>query len=264
MKVWIFQSRPDQYDLLKEVPARIHTGDWWTVPRLRNEMQKDDLLLFWRSGYAAGIYATGRITGTKPCKINGKWRIDVHYDGLLKTPILKKQLLRNNVLRKLTVIRQPRGGNFRVTRGQWNRLKHFRLLREVIQDKPSGIPDSIRCKVDESGAFDPQDARDARKRIATSIVLRQGQPEFRRQLLGFYNGKCVITGCDTEEVLEAAHILPYRGKYTNHPENGLLLRADLHILFDLHLLSVDMQSMTLLISPSLKRTVYGSLQGSAY
>jgi HNH endonuclease len=36
----------------------------------------------------------------------------------------------------------------------------------------------------------------------------------------------------TLDILEAAHISPYRGEEDNHPENGLLLRADLHTLFD--------------------------------
>src|SRR5271155_3471993 len=42
-----------------------------------------------------------------------------------------------------------------------------------------------------------------------------------------------------DRLLEAAHISPYRGLQSNHPQNGLLLRADLHSLFDLGMLAVD-------------------------
>ena len=41
------------------------------------------------------------------------------------------------------------------------------------------------------------------------------------------------------ETLEAAHIIPYKGSSTNHIQNGILLRADIHTLFDLDLLRID-------------------------
>jgi len=40
------------------------------------------------------------------------------------------------------------------------------------------------------------------------------------------------------DLLEAAHIVPYRSEEHNHPSNGLLLRADIHTLFDLNLLRI--------------------------
>ncbi|MDZ8135243.1 MAG: UPF0158 family protein [Nostoc sp. DedQUE04] len=99
--------------------------------------------------------------------------------------------------------------------------------------------------------FDPENIQDARKKIATSITRRQGQPKFRQQLLVTHNGKCAISGSDVEQALEAAHIIPYLGSETNHPCNGLLLRADLHTLFDLNLIAIDPEEMTVLIAPSL-------------
>jgi hypothetical protein len=43
--------------------------------------------------------------------------------------------------------------------------------------------------------------------------------------------------------------------------NGLLLRADIHTLFDLGLLEVDTSTMTVMLAPSLAHTVYGDLAG---
>lgn len=54
-----------------------------------------------------------------------------------------------------------------------------------------------------------------------------------------YEGKCALTGCPTTDVLEAAHICPYLGPHTNHVTNGLLLRADIHTLFDLGLILIS-------------------------
>jgi hypothetical protein len=45
-------------------------------------------------------------------------------------------------------------------------------------------------------------------------------------------GGGAMTRSRTIWVLEAAHITPYRGAATNTPSNGLLLRADVHTVFD--------------------------------
>jgi hypothetical protein len=112
-----------------------------------------------------------------------------------------------------------------------------------------------------SGQFDPSTVQDNRERSIASIVRRRGQPEFRRRLLDIYKGRCAITGDDVEEALEASHIIPYKGEETNHPSNGLLLRADLHTLFDLRLLSIDTTYMTIVLSPKLMKSTYRELNG---
>jgi predicted restriction endonuclease len=93
------------------------------------------------------------------------------------------------------------------------------------------------------------------------MAVRQGQPRFRRELLTAYGGRCAISTCDVTETLEAAHILPYRGQHTNHVQNGLLLRADLHTLFDLGLIGIATETWTVLIQPRLGTTQYSPLMG---
>jgi hypothetical protein len=110
------------------------------------------------------------------------------------------------------------------------------------------------------GAFDPTE-KDARERILSSIVRRRGQAAFRKNLLAAFKGRCAISGCQVEDVLEAAHIVPYKGPKTNHSGNGLLLRADLHTLFDLRLLAVDAATMRILVSPKLAGTSYERYHG---
>jgi predicted restriction endonuclease len=90
--------------------------------------------------------------------------------------------------------------------------------------------------------------------MLVSIVRRQGQSQFRERLIKVYKGKCAISGSDVEQALEAAHIIPYNGKQTNNTSNGLLLRADLHTLFDLKLITIDPSTMKVLISPELMKT----------
>lgn len=109
-------------------------------------------------------------------------------------------------------------------------------------------------------AFDPGMIEDGRERVAREIAIRRGQAVFRRQLLNAY-GCCAMSGSTVVETLEAAHIVPYQGPGTNHPSNGLLLRADLHTLFDLGLLAVDPQTLTILVATQINGTEYEGLRG---
>ena len=101
---------------------------------------------------------------------------------------------------------------------------------------------------------------DARERQLRAVFLRRGQAKFRKALLNAYERQCAVTGCTIEDVLEAAHIIPYKGGHTNRCNNGLLLRADIHSLFDLGLLWVN-REMKVQVADALQRTEYGKLQG---
>ena len=81
--------------------------------------------------------------------------------------------------------------------------------------------------------------RDVRTVIRDAIQARQGQPAFRDRLLAIFGNQCLVTGCRATEALEAAHIDPYSVSQNHDPANGLILRADLHTLFDLGLLAID-------------------------
>ena len=93
------------------------------------------------------------------------------------------------------------------------------------------------------------------------IRERRGQSKFRQALRLRYGGKCMITGCKLFDVVEAAHISPYRGSEDNHPENGLLLRADLHTLLDLDLLGLEPESLKIKFHPKVLDTGYRNLDG---
>ena len=137
----------------------------------------------------------------------------------------------------------------------------FDLTQKKTQPPSASELKAAQELAEAEGYFEPENIEDARSRINTSIVRRQGQPQFRKSLLKAYNSRCVITGCDAEQALEAAHIIPYLGPNTNHPSNGLLLRSDIHMLFDLHLLSIHPETMTVLIDSSLINTCYREFAG---
>jgi hypothetical protein len=127
---------------------------------------------------------------------------------------------------------------------------HLRKLDELAAAAPAGPPpDAIAL-----------DDVDARTRVTREVVSRQGQAQFRNMLIKAYEGRCAITGCDIPYALEAAHIRPYRGEHTNVVTNGLLLRADIHTLFDLALLAVNPVTLTVVLSDQIAGDHYTPLK----
>jgi HNH endonuclease len=97
--------------------------------------------------------------------------------------------------------------------------------------------------------YSPGDG-DHRPLVERQIRERRGQQSFRDALMKQYGNRCVVTGCEVLDVLEAAHILAYRRQEDHHPENGLLLRSDIHTLFDLNLLGIEPDKMQVELHPT--------------
>ncbi|MFE7049558.1 HNH endonuclease [Streptomyces californicus] len=85
-----------------------------------------------------------------------------------------------------------------------------------------------------------------------TIRVRKGQPAFRKQLLGTFGNMCAFTGPAPVQALEAAHLYSYAANGKHHKGGGLLLRRDLHRLFDLGLIAVNPQTKTLHLHDDLK------------
>jgi HNH endonuclease len=95
-------------------------------------------------------------------------------------------------------------------------------LASILQN---GSPPELR------GAYDPV-SDDERRRGEIMQVIREGQGAFRVRVLDAYDRRCAVTGERSLPVLDAAHIQPYLGPASNHVQNGLSLRADIHRLYD--------------------------------
>lgn len=103
---------------------------------------------------------------------------------------------------------------------------------------------------------------DTRELALCTVRLRRGQASFRESLRKLHGDRCMITGCPVLDVIEAAHIKAYRGEADHHVQNGLLLRADIHTLFDLNMIGIEPGSLKVEIAPRLKGSEYGTLAGA--
>jgi putative restriction endonuclease len=124
-------------------------------------------------------------------------------------------------------IEQPRewrpnivsGAGYDLTRGEglriWEACRNLAARTDVLPlFATAGEPDTARYG-------EPQLVRP-----------RLGQGTFRIAVTGAYGGACAVSGEHSLPVLEAAHIRPYGAEGTHEVRNGLLLRADIHRLFD--------------------------------
>ena len=81
---------------------------------------------------------------------------------------------------------------------------------------------------------------------------RLGQGAFRTLVTEAYQRRCAVTGERTIPVLEAAHIVPYAKRGPNRVDNGLLLRSDLHRLFDRGLVTIEPEALTFRVSDRIR------------
>jgi putative restriction endonuclease len=114
----------------------------------------------------------------------------------------------------------------------WQRIEL--LLSRDIKDKPT----------DE--LFEPQPLYG---QYLTKV--RIGQGVFRVLVTDAYKRRCAVSGERTLPVLEAAHIKPYASFGINTINNGLLLRSDLHKLFDSGYITVN-DAYTIEVSKKIK------------
>ena len=97
--------------------------------------------------------------------------------------------------------------------------------------------------------------RAERARVEVLRLERKRQSKFRDLLFEDFGGRCAVTGCDIDLILEAAHIIPVKDGGLDKRKNGLLLRSDIHKLFD---------AQVMLISPETGKTFFLGSAKEAY
>ena len=123
-----------------------------------------------------------------------------------------------------------------IGRDLWDRCRH---AARVVADRAYDHPSPVRERAARYGA--PQ-----------VVLPRLGQGSFRIATLQAYERACAVTDEHSLPVLEAAHIWPYRAGGLHEVPNGILMRADLHRLFDRGYVTVT-PDLRLRVSGRLKR-----------
>ena len=263
---WIFQGNPDRFDLDAYInDFRIIN---WAVTEttIAKQIQPGDEVFIWRSAGSkrnkAGIVARARILDFPRERPEDKEALPYYKKGERATIglrvklqifkrllnetdfISKEQVSADPVLSTLKILRIPRRTNFRLTIEQGARLwKLCELIRPTYGDFGQAPND------------DPTNIQNFARKV------RRGQPKFRGCLLKLYDGKCAVSGWAPAVVLQAAHILDHAEAGINHTDNGILLRSDLHDLFDEGLLRIEPATCKVVIHPTLRGTPYWEFHG---
>lgn len=104
-----------------------------------------------------------------------------------------------------------------------------RLWSEIQQRLSAQHAESELLEANEAGA----------KFGAGQLIFpRLGQGAFRMIVADKYDRQCAVTSSHILHILEASHIQPYAKGGTHAPQNGILLRSDVHTLFDRGYLTV--------------------------
>lgn len=125
--------------------------------------------------------------------------------------------------------------------------------------------DAVRERIARDVAEAPRTAATPDQRYGSEYVTRArlGQGAFRVLVIDSYERRCAVTGEKTLPVLEAAHIRPYAEQGPHAVRNGLLLRSDLHRLFDLGYVTVTPE-LKLEVSSRLREEWHNGREYYAY
>ena len=117
----------------------------------------------------------------------------------------------------------------------------------------------VEDKAEPTDEYQP--IQDEDKRQAYARRVRKGQSRFRKALHTLYGSRCAFTGTDEETVLEACHIISHAKTGDNSLDNGLLLRSDIHVLFDEHLMTLANDGQRILVHKDVTAPDYARLRG---
>lgn len=265
MAAWIIgidEANPEHWDYAK-------THGFWDMT-VHRAFEIGDVLYFWQAG--GSLLGSALVTEATHEIAAGTWMPWNLED-------IKRGQYRNRV--RFNVLDEASAGTPR-----WGELAAATGVRGATNFGPRKVPlageswlaaqvsgtnavstaarlwaDRFEALLPEQAAGESLAEQDLRARTEAIIVLRRGQSQFRSRLLTAYAGRCAVTGTSIEGVLEAAHISPYKGEYTNVVSNGLILRSDIHTLFDLHLLTV-VPDLTVRVAPEASNEPYSTYDGA--
>ncbi|MGB5927408.1 MAG: HNH endonuclease [Cyclobacteriaceae bacterium] len=130
-----------------------------------------------------------------------------------------------------------------------------RLRRDALQRALTSVPgarlDNLEAAERVTGGFEDRMVR-----------ARLGQTAFRARLMLVTGAICAVGGATPPQALEACHLYSYAKHGKHYEDGGLLMRRDLHHLFDLGLIAVHPDGLTVDVAPDVASyPAYEALQG---
>ena len=118
-----------------------------------------------------------------------------------------------------------------------------RQYEEVLTDPLIDLLEHFDFPVWDTEREGSYDRADGLRYESIRRLARTGQGRFRHEALNLWDGRCAVSGTTDQQVLEAAHLSPRTGDEAMSPANSIVLRIDLHRLFDTGLMAIHPRSM---------------------
>lgn len=231
------------FDALRRQPSLSEINFWSPNPKNFRALRPGELFLFKLRAPRHAIAGGGVFThsNTLPCSL--AWESFGTANGADSLPEMRERILayrkdkgdrRVDFKIGCRILTQP----FFFAERDWIHVpKSFTpnivSLKSYSTDDAEGFQlwKSVIDRFSRQGQID-QGRPEGRYGRPQIIRPRLGQGAFRVMVTDIYARKCAVTGERTLPALEAAHIRPYGAGGRHELENGLLLRRDIHRLFD--------------------------------
>lgn len=144
------------------------------------------------------------------------------------------QSVKNTQALQLPIFVVTQHGGARQIRKSW--VTGFDDAARVFLIEFSDVPPmALAVQVDSDKPFERRVHRDL---TIAQIQRRNRSPRFKFEAIRRYGSRCVVTGTDVVEMLDAAHVIPVEKGGSDDPRNSLLLTASAHRAFDARLWAI--------------------------
>lgn len=210
---------------------------WTPVPRPFKALQEGELFLFAldRHIVGGGVFVTAN---TLPCSL--AWEAFGQANGAASLDEIRRRILRAGEMDArrdfaigCRILAQP----FFWDEPLWIAAPALSTSFKTYDTATAGgaqLWDAVQARLEGVAAAE-RSFLDEQRRYGNPVLVRPrlGQGAFRVLVTEAYARRCAVTAEKTLPALEAAHIRPYAIGGDHAPANGILLRRDIHSLFDL-------------------------------
>jgi putative restriction endonuclease len=234
----------DWFARLRAMPALTEVNFWAPSAAPFKALQPGELFLFKLHApndyiVGAGIFAYANVL---PCSL--AWEAFGEANGAASLAELRERIMRYRKLDRhdrsdfpigCRVLTQP----FFLDERDWIPIpaswpRHTQVFKTYTTDEHDGL--SLWEATQERAMRAPlgPGVHETGPRYGEPVLIkpRLGQGAFRVLVTDLYQRRCAVTGERTLPALDAAHIQPYAEGGLHEASNGLLLRRDVHSLFD--------------------------------
>jgi hypothetical protein len=252
---FLFTWKPQHWDyeelrkLVEIFRSRGAAEEPWTCSATR-KIKPGDRAYLLKQGKPIGLFGRGTVIrkpgGASPR--HALLRFDVTNGGVLWDPT-EEFLVDESTLLALPVPKK-----------QWqNQSAGITLNNNAARAIDRLILDAVLIGRSQAVPIDDT-AQEVAARLKRLLAMRPHQRLFSEGVREKYRNKCAVTGCLTPAALEAAHINTHKGEDDNSLANGILLRSDIHGLFDRFLITLSEDGTKIETSPELTDPGYAALK----